>query len=80
MTNLIDSDARTEVGPHNTIGVAMEDLPKAERIVLEKELEEEMDEARRRKLAFSKKTHTGGDQENHPNHHDYGNRYTYGNS
>jgi hypothetical protein len=59
MTNLIDSDARTEVGPHNTIGVAMEDLPEAERIVLEKELEEEMDEARRRKLAFSKKTHTG---------------------
>jgi hypothetical protein len=59
MTNLIDSDARTEVGPHNTIGVAMEDLPEAERIVLEKELEEEMDEARRRKLAFSKKRTRG---------------------
>jgi hypothetical protein len=59
MMNLIDSDARTEVGPHNTIGVAMEDLPEAERIVLEKELEEEMDEARRRKLAFSKKRTRG---------------------
>jgi hypothetical protein len=26
-----DGGARTEVGPHNTIRVAMEDLPKAER-------------------------------------------------
>jgi hypothetical protein len=80
MMNLKDSAARTKVGPHNTIGVAMEDLPEAERGALEKELEEEMAEARRRKLAcFQKNTH-GGDQENHPGHHNYGNRYTYGNS
>jgi hypothetical protein len=32
------------------IRVAMEDLPEAERRALEKELEEEMAEARRRKL------------------------------
>jgi hypothetical protein len=59
MTNPKKSGARTEVGPHNTIGVAMEDLPKAERRALEKELEEEMVEARRRKLACFKKTRTG---------------------
>jgi hypothetical protein len=59
MTNLKDSVARTEVGPHNTIGVAMEDLPKAEKRVLEKELEEEMTEARRTSLRVSKKTCTG---------------------
>jgi hypothetical protein len=51
MMNLKDSAARTEVGPHNTIGVAMEDLPEVEKRALEKELEEEMAEARRRKLA-----------------------------
>jgi hypothetical protein len=80
MMNPMESGARTEVGPHNMVDVAMEDLPDAERRVLEKELEEEMAEARRRKLAhFQKNTH-GGDQENHPSHHDYGNRYTYGNS
>jgi hypothetical protein len=43
MTNLKESGARTEVGPHNTIGVAMEDLPEIERRVLKKELEEKMD-------------------------------------
>jgi hypothetical protein len=59
MTNLKDSAARTEVGPHNTIGVAMEDLPEAEGRTLEKELEEEMAEARRRKLACFQKTRTG---------------------
>jgi hypothetical protein len=37
-----DGGARTEVGPHNTIGVAMEDPPEAERITLEKELKEEI--------------------------------------
>jgi hypothetical protein len=80
MTNLKDSAARTEVGPHNTIGVAMEDLPKAEKRVLEKELEEEMTEARRTSLRVSKKNMHGGYQENRPGHHNYGNRYTYGNS
>jgi hypothetical protein len=74
----MESDARTEVGPHNTIGMAMEDLPEAERRALEKELTEEMAEARR-KLACFQKTRTG-DQENRPGHHDYGNRYIYGNS
>jgi hypothetical protein len=48
--NLKESDARTEVRPHNMIGVAMEDLPEAERRALEKELKEEMPEVRRRKL------------------------------
>jgi hypothetical protein len=40
------------------IGVAMEDLPEAERRALEKELEEEMAEARRKKLACFQKTCT----------------------
>jgi hypothetical protein len=59
MTNPKDSAAWTEVGPYNTIGVAMEDLPVAGRRALEKELEEEMAEARRRKLACFQKTRTG---------------------
>jgi hypothetical protein len=59
MMNPKDSAARTNVGLHNTIGVAMEDLPKAKRRALEKELEEEMAEARRRKLACFPKTCTG---------------------
>jgi hypothetical protein len=46
-----DGGARIEVGPHNTIVVAMEVLPEAEKIALEKELEEDMAAARRRKLA-----------------------------
>jgi hypothetical protein len=79
MMNPKDSDARTEVGPHNTIGVAMEDMLEAERRALDKELVEEMAKARRRKLACLQKTHTGY-QENRPGHYDYGNRYTYGNS
>jgi hypothetical protein len=53
----------------------MEDLPEVERRALEKELEEEMAEARRRKLACFQKTN-----ENCPGHHDYGSRYTYGKS
>jgi hypothetical protein len=52
MTNPKDSAARTKVGPHNTIGVAMKDLPKAERRTLEKELEEEMVKARRKLTCF----------------------------
>jgi hypothetical protein len=63
MMNPKESGAQTEVGPHNTIGVAMEDLPEAERRALEKELEkeleEEMTEARRRKLVYFQKTRTG---------------------
>jgi hypothetical protein len=58
MTNPKDGGARTEVGPHNTIAVAMEDLPEAEKIALE-EFEKEMDAARRRKLACFQKTRTG---------------------
>jgi hypothetical protein len=57
--NLKDSASRAKVGPHNMIGVAMEDLPEAERRALLKELEEEMAEARRRKLACFQKTWTG---------------------
>jgi hypothetical protein len=59
MMNPKDSAARTEVGPHNTIGVVMVDLPEVERRALEKELEEEMADARRRKLACFQKTCTG---------------------
>jgi hypothetical protein len=73
MTNPKDSAARTEVGPHNTIGVAMEDLPQAERRAFEKELEEE-------EVGMFPKNSHGGDQENCPSHHYYGNRYSYGKS
>jgi hypothetical protein len=59
MMNPKDSAARTEVGPHNTIEVAMEDLPEAERRALKKELEEEMAKARRRKIVCFQKTRTG---------------------
>jgi hypothetical protein len=58
MMNMKDGGTRTEVGPHNTIGVAMEDLLEAERITLEKELEEETAAARRGKLACFQKTRT----------------------
>jgi hypothetical protein len=56
--NSKDGGARTEVGPHSMIRVAMEDLPEAERISLEKELEEETAVARRRKHAYFQKTRT----------------------
>jgi hypothetical protein len=59
MKNPKDSAARTEVGSHNMIGVAMEDLPQAERRALEKELEEDMAEAWRRKLVCFQKTRMG---------------------
>jgi hypothetical protein len=54
MTNPKDSGARTEVGPHNTIAVVMEDLPEAKKIALEKKLEEEMAAARRKLTCFQK--------------------------
>jgi hypothetical protein len=41
------------------IGVAMEDLPRAERVAFDKELQEEMATARRRKLTCFQKIHTG---------------------
>jgi hypothetical protein len=50
MTSPNEGGARTEVGPHNTTTVAVEDLPEAEKIALEKELKEEMAAASRRKL------------------------------
>jgi hypothetical protein len=53
-----DGTARIEIGQHNTINVAMEDLPEAERATLEMELREEMAVARRRKLACFQKTCT----------------------
>jgi hypothetical protein len=59
MTNPKDGGAWTEVGPHNMIGVVMEDLPVAERIALEKELKEETTTVGRMKLACFQKTHTG---------------------
>jgi hypothetical protein len=58
MMNPKDGGAQTEVGPHNTIAVAVEDLPETKKIAHEKELEEEMDTARRRKLACLQKTRT----------------------
>jgi hypothetical protein len=48
-----------EIGQHNTIDVVMEDLPEVERVALEKELQEEMAAARRRKLTCFQKTRTG---------------------
>jgi hypothetical protein len=62
------------------IGVAMEDLLEAERKALEKELEEEMAEVRRKKLTCFQKTCMGVTKENCPGHHDYNNRYIYANS
>jgi hypothetical protein len=59
MTNPKESGARTKVGPHNTIGVTMVDLPKAERRALKKEFEEDMAEVRRKKLTCFQKTRTG---------------------
>jgi hypothetical protein len=58
------SKATTTVGgasvqARNTIAVAMEDLAEANRKELEKELEEEMVERRRKKLACFQKTHHG---------------------
>jgi hypothetical protein len=53
MTNPKESGARTKVGPHNTINVAIEDLPEAGRRALKKELKEE--EAR----VFTNNTHLG---------------------
>jgi hypothetical protein len=58
MTTSKDGPARTEIGQHNTIDMAMEDLPEAERAALEKELQEEMTAARWRKLACFQKTRT----------------------
>jgi hypothetical protein len=59
MMNPKDIASRTEVWSHNMIGVVVEDLPEAERRAPEKELEEEMAEARRRNLACFQKTRTG---------------------
>jgi phosphoribosyl-dephospho-CoA transferase len=55
MTNPKESGGRTEVKPHHMIGVAMEDLPEAERWALE----EEMVDARRKNLTCFKKTRMG---------------------
>jgi hypothetical protein len=59
MTNPRESGARTKVRPHNTIGMAMEDLPEAEWTTLLRKLEEVMAEARRKKLTCFQKTHMG---------------------
>jgi putative heme iron utilization protein len=54
-----DGLAHMEIGQHNTINMAMGDLPEAERVALEKELHEEMTTARSRKLTCFQKTRTG---------------------
>jgi hypothetical protein len=59
MTNPKESGAQNEVRPHNTISVAMEDLPEAKRRALEKEHVDEMAEVRRRKLTCFQKTRMG---------------------
>jgi hypothetical protein len=58
MTNPKESGTQTDVGPHNMIGMAMEDLPEAGRRALEKELKEKMAEVRRKKLTCFQKTRT----------------------
>jgi hypothetical protein len=55
MTNPKEGGAQTEVRSRNTIDVAMEDMSEAERRTLKKELEEEMAEARRKKLTCFQK-------------------------
>jgi hypothetical protein len=45
-----DGPAPTEIGQHNMIDMAMEDLLEAERVALDMELQEEMAATRRRKL------------------------------
>jgi hypothetical protein len=52
MMNPKDGGARTKVGPHNTIGVAMEDLPEAERVALENKIKEGIVAARRKLTCF----------------------------
>jgi hypothetical protein len=54
-----DGPARTEIGQHNTISMAMEDLPEAVRAAFEKELPEEMADARSMKLTCFQKTRAG---------------------
>jgi hypothetical protein len=54
-----EGTARTEIGRHNLISVAMEDLLEAERAALKKALQEEMATTRRRKLTCFQKTCTG---------------------
>jgi hypothetical protein len=51
-----DGPAHTEIDQHNTISMAMEDLPEAESVALKKELQEEMATARSRKLVCFQKT------------------------
>jgi hypothetical protein len=58
MTTSKDGPARTEIRQHITIDVAMEDLLKAEKATLQKELQEEMTAARRKLMCFQK-TRTG---------------------
>jgi hypothetical protein len=59
MTTSKDGIAHTEIGQHNTMSMALEDLLEAEREALEKELQEEIAAARRWKLACFQKTRTG---------------------
>jgi hypothetical protein len=59
MTASKDGPTRTEIEHYSTIGVAMEDLHKAERAALKKELHMEMAAAWRRKLTCFQKTCTG---------------------
>jgi hypothetical protein len=49
-----DGSAHMEIGQHNTIEVAMEDLPEAERAALKKVVQEEMAAARRKLTCFQK--------------------------
>jgi hypothetical protein len=54
-----DGTACTEIGQHNTISVATEDVPESEWAALKKDLQEEMTAARRRNLTCFQKTRNG---------------------
>jgi hypothetical protein len=76
MVNLKDSAARTEVGPHNTNGVVMEDQRGGH---TRRNLRRRWPRQGGGSLRVSKK-HARGDQENRPGNHNYDNLYTYRNS
>jgi uncharacterized alkaline shock family protein YloU len=52
MTTSKDGTTHIEIKQHNTISMAMEDLPEAERAALEKELQEEMGATTRKLTCF----------------------------
>jgi hypothetical protein len=76
MTTSKDGPARMEIGQHNTIGVAMEDLPEAEGGTREGAPGGDGRCKEEKACVFLENTHQGA-QEDRPNHHDYRD-YGYG--